>query len=336
MTEEHIAGQDFSVTEDEVGTRIDRYLTNKLGEFSRSRLKSLVKQGQVMVDGEVMIDPARRVKLGQRVIIAMPEPEDPIPKPENIPLDVLFEDDHLIVINKPSGLVVHPAAGNWSGTLVNALIAHCGDSLSGIGGVKRPGIVHRLDKETSGVMVVAKTDMAHRDLSEQFASHGKDGRMERAYLALVWGKPPHVKGSISAPLGRATGNRTKMAVVSSGGKHAVTHYERLEMFSSPDGDKGVVSLVRCVLETGRTHQIRVHMAHIGCPLLGDATYGSGFKSSARRLGEGAQALLEKFSGQALHAEMLGFEHPGSKKSKKYSSSLPYEFNELIQCLKGCS
>ncbi len=333
MGVEDIDLQDLSVTEDEAGERIDRYLAVKLDGFSRSRLKALIKEGELRLNGAEMIEPNYRIKAGDAISLNLPPPVDPVPKPENIPLDVVFEDEHLIVINKPPGLVVHPAAGNWSGTLVNALIAHCGESLSGIGGVRRPGIVHRLDKDTSGLMVVAKTDKAHRSLSEQFAAHGRDGRMERAYLAVVWGKPPQPKGVISANLGRAQGNRTKMAVVPRGGREAVTRYEVLRSFSGSDGSTIVASLVRCVLETGRTHQIRVHMAHIGCPVLGDTTYGAGFKASARRLGEDAQAALSRLKRQALHAELLGFDHPETGRHENFSKKPPDDINELIQCLR---
>ena len=349
MNDQPIAVQDLHVTDEDAGVRVDRFLALKLIDLSRSRLKALIKQGQVKINDVLVLDPNRRLKSGERVVVDMPEPEDPVPQAEDIQLDVMFEDEHLIVINKPSGLVVHPGAGNWTGTLVNGLIGHCGDSLSGIGGVKRPGIVHRLDKETSGVMVVAKTDAAHKSLSDQFASHGKDGRMQRAYMALVWGRPPHAKGLISAPIGRSSGNRTKMAVVrEEDGRLAVTHYERIETFktvrdgvtdgvsdgaSDDENNRHLVTLVRCVLETGRTHQIRVHMAHLGCPLLGDTTYGSGFKASMSKLGEAAQAALLKLDGQALHAQMLGFEHPSSGRAEKFTAEPPYEINKLIQCLR---
>ena len=333
MNLEDIDLRDFTVTEDEAGERIDRYLSLKLQELSRSRLKALIKTGQLRLNGKEMIAPNYRIKPGDQISINMPAPVDPVPKPENIPLDVVFEDDHLIVVNKPSGLVVHPAAGNWHGTLVNALIAHCGASLSGIGGVRRPGIVHRLDKDTTGLMVVAKTDQAHKSLSEQFAAHGRDGRLERAYLAIVWGRPRHPRGVISASLGRAPGNRTKMAVVKEGGRDAVTHYQLLQEFSDAEGDGTIASLLRCVLETGRTHQIRVHMAHIGCPVLGDAVYGAGFKSSVSRLSQPAQTALTALGRQALHAELLGFEHPEHGRAEKFTIDPPDDFSELIQFLR---
>jgi 23S rRNA pseudouridine1911/1915/1917 synthase len=268
------------VSDEEAGERLDRLLGRHHGDVSRSRFQNLISAGRVAVDGRTIVDANSRVKPGQTVTFSLPEPAPAVPEAEAIALNVVFEDSHLVVIDKPAGLVVHPGHGNWTGTLVNALIAHCGDSLAGIGGERRPGIVHRLDKDTSGLMVVAKTDKAHRGLSEQFAAHGRDGRLMRAYRAIVWGKPPRRIGVIDAAVGRKAGNRTKMDVVRPGserGRQAVTRYEVLESF--PPGEaRARASLLRCVLETGRTHQIRVHMAHIGHPLLGDAAYGAGFKS----------------------------------------------------------
>ncbi len=219
----------------------------------------------------------------------MPEPEPAEPGGEDIPLNIVFEDDDIIVIDKPAGLVVHPAAGHATGTLVNALIAHCGDSLSGIGGVKRPGIVHRLDKDTTGLMVVAKTDRAHQALAAQFADHGRTGPLRRGYLAFVWGAPARPKGTIDAPIDRHPKSRDRMAVRANG-REAITHWQVLERFDGKDG-KPAASLIECRLETGRTHQIRVHLAHLGHPLLGDATYGTGFKTKATRLPEAAQEAL---------------------------------------------
>jgi 23S rRNA pseudouridine1911/1915/1917 synthase len=240
----------------------------------------------------------------------------------------VFEDKHLIVINKPAGLVVHPAAGHAGGTLVNALLAHCGDSLSGIGGVKRPGIVHRLDKDTSGLLVIAKTDKAHGALSEQFAAHGRDGRLQRAYLAFVWGDLVRPTGMITTGIGRSTTNRQKQAVSTrSDAREAITHYEVVERFG------GVASLVRCNLETGRTHQIRVHMAHIGHPLLGDGVYGSGFKTSIAKLSDEARVAVNALKGQALHAALLGFEHPVSGKALQFEAGLPADLSELHHMLR---
>jgi len=256
------------------------------------------------------------------------------PRGEKLPLQVVYEDAHLIVIDKPAGLVVHPAAGHASGTLVNALIAHCGDSLSGIGGVKRPGIVHRLDKDTSGLLVVAKTDAAHAGLSEQFAAHGADGRLHRAYVALAWGVPPRGRGMIDAPLSRSKVNRLKIAVVRDGeGRHAVTHYEVLQRFDDREGEP-VAALVRLVLETGRTHQIRVHMAHIGHPLLADPVYGRGFVTRAARLGAESQAALDALGRQALHAAELGFEHPVTGKHLEFTSQLPPDLARLVSALSA--
>lgn len=321
----------ITVSAEEAGDRIDRFLSLKIGEFSRSRYKTLVKEGQAAANGVTILEPNYRVKLDDEISIIVPEPEDPVPKPENIPLNVIYEDDSLIVIDKLPGMVVHPAAGNWNGTLINALIFHCGDSLSGIGGVRRPGIVHRIDKETSGIMVVAKTDRAHVHLSEQFAVHGRDGRMERAYQAIIWGAPARRKGIVDAPLGRKHMNRQKMAVVE-GGKHAITHYQILETLP-PAAEIPRASLVRCVLETGRTHQIRVHMAHIGHPLLGDETYGSHFAASARNLPEDAQHLLSKLDRQALHAGHLGFEHPVTGEAMRFDSELPADIARLLGALR---
>lgn len=327
----------FTVGDEEAGDRIDRYLSLKLDDLSRSRFKALVKEGQAAANGVKILEPNYRVKLGEQISIAIPEPEDPVPKPEDIPLNVIYEDDHLIVIDKPSGMVVHPAAGNnWNGTLVNALIAHCGDSLSGVGGVRRPGIVHRIDKETSGLMVVAKNDWAHAGLSDQFSAHGRDGRMRRRYQALVWGVPDRSKGTVDAPLGRKQSNRQKMCVVPTvraGAKHAVTHYVVRERL--PKGAESArASLIQCTLETGRTHQIRVHMAHIGHPLLGDPTYGAHFSASARNLSEAAQGLLRDLGRrQALHAGELGFEHPLSGEQMHFESPLAEDMARLLTVLR---
>ena len=276
----------FEAGPDAAGARLDQWLTQRLGaDFSRSRVQTLIRQGAVEVNGKAAADPGRKLKAGETVAVELPEPEPAEPRGEDIPLDILHEDLELIVINKPAGLVVHPGAGNWTGTLVNALIHHCGDSLSGIGGVRRPGIVHRLDKETSGVMVVAKTDRAHRALSEAFADHGLESGLERAYIALVWGSPERNSGKVDAPLGRAA-DRVRRAVVPAGradARHAVTRYSVLERFGAKPDNTATASLVECRLETGRTHQIRVHMAHIGHPVVGDPDYGQAFRTKANRL-----------------------------------------------------
>lgn len=282
------------------------------------------------VEGQIVRDSGHRAKAGAQLAVDVPEAEEAEPKAEPLQLSIAYEDRDLLVIDKPAGLVVHPGAGHATGTLVNALLAHCGETLSGIGGVKRPGIVHRLDKDTSGLLVVAKNDAAHRSLSEQFAAHGRDGRLHRSYLALVWGRPAKERGSISVGLARSSSDRQKMAPSkSASARHAVTHYEVLESYGTP----ARASLVRCTLETGRTHQIRVHMAHIGHPLLGDETYGKGFKSSATTLSPKARQSLEALGRQALHAETLGFEHPRSGKAMVFQSHPPADMARLLNALR---
>ena len=322
------------ILEDGTGPeRLDRVLTRLENDLSRSRLQSLIREGQVTVDGAPVLDPGRKVAAGAKLALVVPPPVPAEPLGESIALNVVHEDDDVIVIDKPAGLVVHPAAGHESGTLVNALIAHCGESLSGIGGVKRPGIVHRLDKDTSGLLVVAKNDLAHQGLAEQFADHGRTGPLERVYLALVWGTPERRRGTVEAPLARSQHNREKIAVVSDEnerGRYAITHYELLETLppSNP-----MASLVQCELETGRTHQIRVHMAHIGHPLLGDLVYGSGFKTKANRLSEAQQAALRALNRQALHAAVLGFEHPRTREFLRFESPLPADLASLLGALR---
>ncbi|GBE44423.1 ribosomal large subunit pseudouridine synthase D [bacterium BMS3Bbin10] len=325
-------GQRFTIeaAAGDEGERLDRFLAKNMPDMSRSRLKALIKAGQATLDGRTIVEPNFRVKPGETYCITVPPAQPAIPKGENIPLDVVYEDDWLIVIDKPAGLVVHPAAGNWSGTLVHALIHHCGGSLSGVGGVKRPGIVHRIDKETSGLMVVAKSDAAHRALAEQFADHGRTGPLERSYEALVWGIPHPPKGTIDAALGRKPQQRQKMGVLAAGGKQAVTHYEVLETFGP--AKEPVASRVRCRLETGRTHQIRVHMAHIGNPLIGDPLYGTGFRTKARILPDGPREAVEKLLRQALHATLLGFAHPKDKQAMRFESALPEDISRVLKSL----
>jgi 23S rRNA pseudouridine1911/1915/1917 synthase len=311
--------------------RLDRFLAEAFPQISRSRFQSLIAEGQVSVEGQAITLARHRLQPGNLVAVTLPPAVAPEPAGESIPLSIVHEDAEVIVIDKPAGLVVHPGAGNESGTLVNALIAHCGESLSGIGGVKRPGIVHRLDKETSGLLVVAKTDAAHQSLSHQFAAHGRDGRLERSYLAIVWGVPERNQGTISASLARSTTNRQKIAVSrAASAREAITHYEVLERFGNPP----VASLVRCHLETGRTHQIRVHLAHIGHPLLGDPTYGAGFRSSASRLAPAAKEALKSLNRQALHAGILGFEHPATGQALHFESPLPHDMTALLDALRG--
>ena len=328
VTQEQI--ETVVVADAENGDRLDRLLAQRLAALSRTRLKALILDGAVTIGGRTILDPGHRVNAGEKIEVTVPPPEEPEPKPENIPLNIVYEDDQLIVIDKPSGLVVHPAAGHPTGTLVNALIAHCGDSLSGIGGVKRPGIVHRLDKDTTGLMVVAKTDRAHQALSEQFADHGRTGPLQRGYLALVWGAPDRPKGTIDAPIDRHPNARDKMAV-RPGGREAITHWQVLERFPGLD-KKPLASLIECRLETGRTHQIRVHLAHLGHPLIGDSTYGPGFRTKAALLAQAAREALQDLGRQALHAYLLGFEHPISGEELVFRSELPADLARLRSAL----
>ena len=318
------------VTAAEKGERLDRLLARRLAALSRSRLKALILAGAAAIGQSTVRDPGHRVNVGDTVTLTIPPDVPAEPAPEDIPLDILYEDDALIVIDKPAGLVVHPAPGNRSGTLVNALIAHCGASLVGIGGIGRPGIVHRLDKDTTGVMVAAKTDRAHRKLSAQFADHGRTGPLQREYLAFVWGVADRPRGTVDAPIGRHAHARDKQAV-RAGGRQAVTHWELLEKYIGTDG-KPAASLLACRLETGRTHQIRVHLAHIGHPLLGDDTYGPGFKTKAALLPPRAREALAALGRQALHAHLLGFEHPVIGAQVRFKSRLPDDLKRLRQSL----
>jgi 23S rRNA pseudouridine1911/1915/1917 synthase len=323
--------QIFHVDAAGAGERLDRFLAHAAAArrlaLSRTRLKALIEAGEVKVDGALERDPSARLAEGARIDFEAPPPQESPLSGEDLPLEVVFEDEHLIVIDKPAGMVVHPAPGHSTGTLVNALIRHCGESLSGVGGIKRPGIVHRLDKDTSGLLVAAKTDAAHRGLAELFADHGRTGALEREYLALVWGGFEAPAGKVAAAIGRHPRHREKMAVVDEGrGRHALTHW-RLEEALGP------ASLVACRLETGRTHQIRVHMASIGHPLLGDSVYGGGFKTKAARLGEAARAALADLGRQALHASVLGFEHPITVRRLRFESPAPEDLSNLIRALR---
>ncbi|HEX5319105.1 MAG TPA: RluA family pseudouridine synthase [Stellaceae bacterium] len=301
------------------GERLDRALTRALPAFSRSRLKALIEAGRVSIAGAAVRDPALKVRDGQIFVVFLPDLIEPAPEAEQLPLDIRFEDAHLIVIDKPAGMVVHPAPGNPTGTLVNALLSHCGDSLAGIGGVRRPGIVHRLDKNTSGLMVVAKTDAAHRALSRDFAAR----RIERAYAALVWGIPVPAAGEIAGNIGRSPRNRKKMAVVGAAhGKPALTRY-RVER-----GFAGRAALIECRLATGRTHQIRVHLAERGHPVIGDPAYGSRSGRDVARSGE-LGACIASFPRQALHAKTLGFIHPATQQNLMFSSDPPADFRGLL-------
>jgi 23S rRNA pseudouridine1911/1915/1917 synthase len=322
--------EEVSIASEEAGERLDRVLAARIEALSRSRLKVLILDGAVTISGSTIRDPGYRVKSGEIITVIVPPPEPAEPQGENIPLNVVYEDNDLIVIDKPRGLVVHPAAGNWTGTLVNALIAHCGDSLSGVGGVRRPGIVHRLDKDTTGLMVVAKNDAAHRSLAAQFADHGRTGELRRGYLAFVWGAPDRPKGTVDAPIDRHPHARDRRAV-REGGREAVTHWELVRRYTGIDG-KPVASQLACGLKTGRTHQIRVHLAHIGHPLLGDDVYGPGFRTKAAHLSEPAQQALAALGRQALHAYVLAFEHPTSGELLEFRSELPADLSRLSSVL----
>jgi 23S rRNA pseudouridine1911/1915/1917 synthase len=320
------------VTPADAGARLDKILSERIEHLSRAQVQGLVRAGRVTDAGGATIgDANHRVKPGEVFSLDVPEAEPATPVPQAIALDVRYEDSDLIVIDKPADLVVHPAAGHASGTLVNALLAHCGDSLSGIGGVKRPGIVHRLDKGTSGLLVVAKTDLAHKELSAQFAAHGLDGRLRRTYLALVWGAPRRPRGTIDAPLSRSPVNRKKIAVAKGqSGRRAVTHYELVQTFAP--GTAGAISLLRLRLETGRTHQIRVHMAHAGHPVIGDQLYATGFKEKARVISGAAKEALAALNRQALHAAELGFDHPATGKKLHFASTLPQDIQRVVDAL----
>jgi 23S rRNA pseudouridine1911/1915/1917 synthase len=328
------SGQRLEVTVagDEGSSRLDRVLALHVAELSRSRLKALILAGQVTIKSAPVRDPAYHVAAGDTITIDVPEAAPAEPAGEDIALDIVYEDDDIVVIDKPKGLVVHPAAGHETGTLVNALIAHCGTSLSGIGGVRRPGIVHRLDKDTTGLMVVAKNDRAHKSLTEQFADHGRTGEMRRGYLAFVWGVPNRQRGTVDAPIDRHPHAREKMAV-REGGREAVTHWKIQETFNGRGG-KPVASLLACQLETGRTHQIRVHLAHAGHPLMGDAVYGPHFTTKASHLGRQSQAALASLGRQALHAYLLTLEHPQTGAILEWISDLPDDLTLLRNNLRA--
>jgi 23S rRNA pseudouridine1911/1915/1917 synthase len=323
---------EVTVTGEEDSTRLDRVLAGNLLELSRSRLKALILAGRVTVGSAPIRDPAYHVAAGDTITIDVPQAVAAEPAGEEIALDIVYEDDDIIVIDKPSGLVVHPAAGHETGTLVNALIAHCGASLSGIGGVRRPGIVHRLDKDTTGLMVAAKNDRAHQSLTSQFADHGRTGAMRRGYMAFVWGLPSRQRGTVDAPIDRHPHAREKMAVRQSG-REAVTHWEVQESFNGRDG-KPVATLLACQLETGRTHQIRVHLAHIGHPLMGDSVYGPHFKTKASHLGPRSQTALAALGRQALHAYLLVLQHPKTGEILRWESPLPKDLLLLRNALRA--
>lgn len=326
-------------TPEDKGTRLDRFLAEALPELSRSRAKTLILEGAVSVNGRPADNPKAGVIPGDTYTLDMPAPVPATPEPENIPLDILFEDEHLLLVNKPSGMAVHPAPGSWQGTLVNALLHHCAGELPGIGGVERPGIVHRIDKGTTGVLAVAKTERAHAGLSSLF----KDHNIDRTYLAITRGAPRPLVGTVDNRIGRSTADRKKMAVIrdedSDEGRHAVTHYKAKERFGELDKGAGLpaAALIECRLETGRTHQIRVHLAHIGAPLIGDPTYGRNRGITAYGSGDAflkAKTLAREFSRQALHAASLGFVHPVTGEDVFAEAPLPPDLEELLTALRA--
>lgn len=318
--------QKVTVQMDEAGQRLDRFCADNIVGLSRERIKQLIDGGDISVKGQKKLKPSTKVEAGWVIHCEMPEADDADPQPENIPLDILYEDDDLIVINKAVGMVVHPAAGNWTGTLVNALLYHCGDTLSGIGGIKRPGIVHRLDKDTSGCMLVAKNDHAHAHLSAQLA----DRTLSRIYLALVWDVIVPPVGTIDVAIGRDHKNRLKQAVKRGDAqvsRHAVTHYKTLKTYDD------AMSLVECRLETGRTHQIRVHMQHKGHPLIGDPIYGAQKTLQVSRAGRlsdkfDRQAIIN-FPRQALHAHKISFIHPRTEEEMSFEADMPEDMSNLV-------
>lgn len=305
------------VNKDFKGQRIDKFLTNCFSDISRSQVQKLIALGNVVCDDVTIGDNSYKVKEGESFVLTLPEVVDAEPEPQNIPLDILYQDKDIVVVNKKAGMVVHPAPGATEGTLVNALLFHCKD-LSGIGGVKRPGIVHRIDKETSGVLVVAKNDNAHRALCEQFATHS----IERSYYAFAFGVPTPLEGIIEANIGRSPYDRKKMAVLKNGGKPAVTHYKVMVNFGN------LASMIKCNLETGRTHQIRVHLAKIGNNLIGDKLYIKAKKLNAKNIDEEVKNTINNFPRQALHAQTLGFVHPRTGKKVFFEAELPEDLKRL--------
>lgn len=312
------------VEPEDKGMRLDKFLARAFSEISRSQLQRLIAAGCVTCDDDTVADNSFKVRTGDVYQLYVPEAADAEPEAEDIPLEIVYEDADLLVVNKPAGMTVHPAPGARSGTLVNALLWHCRDNLSGIGGVKRPGIVHRIDKDTSGLLVVAKNDLAHQGLCAQFFEHS----IERTYYAVVYGLPNPLNGRIEANIGRSRFDRKKMAVLETGGKAAATNYKTLENFNS------AAALVQCNLETGRTHQIRVHMALIGCNLVGDQLYVKSKKTSLKGLDGETKAFVNAFPRQALHAASLGFVHPRSGEKLQFSCGFPDDYLLLLDKLRG--
>ncbi len=341
----------LTIGEEDAGERLDKWLAAKIPDLTRTRLKALIGDGVLTRDGAPFTDASYKTRQGETYRLVPPPPEDPAPLAEAMDLDVVYEDADIIVVNKPAGLVVHPAPGAWTGTLVNGLIHHCGDTLSGIGGMRRPGIVHRIDKDTSGLLVVAKHDAAHQGLSAAFSAHDID----RVYEAVAVGAPRPGVGTIEGALARKTHDRTKMTVVEEfiwdddeedykprkGARHAVTHYKVIEAFGRTraklKGD-ALASLIECTLETGRTHQIRVHLASIGCPLVGDQTYGRGPGLAGLKPGDAAGDVaietIRNFKRQALHAKVLGFAHPVSGETMRFERAAPEDFQTLLAALRA--
>jgi 23S rRNA pseudouridine1911/1915/1917 synthase len=316
--------------DDHAGWRLDRFLVAALPDFSRSRLQQLLEEGAVAIGAATIRDANHRVKPGEDYVVTVPPTAPALPQGQDIPLEVIYEDTDLIVINKPAGLVVHPAAGNPDGTLVNALIAHCGASALAIGGEARPGIVHRLDKDTSGLLVAAKTERAMASLAKQFANH----TIERAYNAVVWGSPRDSTGMIESQIGRSPFDRKRMAVLRGGGKLARTRYKVIEKFGPVD--RPFASLIECRLETGRTHQIRVHLTHLGHPLIGDPQYGRS-RTAPRGKSDAelhAFSVAAGFPRQALHAFVLGFQHPSLHRTLRFEAPWPADFAQLVEALRG--
>jgi 23S rRNA pseudouridine1911/1915/1917 synthase len=313
----------FIAPPDAAGDRADRFLANAIGTLSRSRVKTLIEGGHATRDGTAFTQPAEPVRAGALYEVTPPEPVSAVPLPEKIPFDILFEDRHLLVLDKPAGLVVHPAPGNQEGTLVNALLAHCGDTLPGIGGERRPGIVHRLDRDTSGVMVVAKTESALATLSSAFAARD----IERAYTALVWGMLTPASGDIEGAIGRDPRDRKRMALVTRGGKPALTRYRTDAVLHA------AVSLLECRLSTGRTHQIRVHLASAGHPVVGDPVYLRRIPAASRALPPALRGACLDFPRQALHAAVLGFRHPATGADLRFETAIPADFKALLNALR---
>lgn len=318
-----------TMAEEQLGVRLDRAVASLFPDYSRTRLQGLIDAGECLVNNQICKTPSRKMEMGDVVILSLPPLVDADPQPENIPLEIVYEDDDLLVINKPVGMVVHPAVGHQTGTLVNALLYHCGEGLSGINGVKRPGIVHRLDKDTSGLMMVAKNDFAHHSLSEQL----QDRSLSRVYLALVLGIPFPPRGRVETMIGRHQSNRLKMAVHSNAGRDAATNYAVVETY------RNVLSLVECQLETGRTHQIRVHMEHIGHPLIGDALYGAQTTKVTAKLKKAefeddVKAAILGFPHQALHAKEISFIHPRTEEEMHFESELPDDMAALIEAISA--